>query len=99
MQRNTGQAGSGVSASVESGLKFPGGLYDFEVPGLRQTGQSVKVVIPPIAQIGADAVYRKYRLDTGWQDFVEDANNSIASAAGSRDVRPAYPAPRHTRPD
>lgn len=57
--------------------------------GLRETGQSVKVVIPQIAQIGADAVYRNYHLDTGWQDFVEDANNSIASAAGSRDSCPA----------
>jgi hypothetical protein len=83
------QAGGGVSASVESALEFPGGLYDFEVTGLRQTGQSVKVVIPQAAKIGADAVYRKYHLDSGWQDFVEDANNSIASAAGSRDSCPA----------
>ena len=57
--------------------------------GLRQTGQSVKVVIPQAARIGADAVYRKYHLDSGWQDFVEDASNRIASAAGSRDSCPA----------
>ena len=83
------QSGIGVSASVESALEFPGGLYDFEVTGLRQTGQSVKVVIPQAAKIGADAVYRKYHLESGWQDFVEDAGNSVASAAGSRDSCPA----------
>jgi thermitase len=83
------QAGGGVSASIESGLQFPGGLYDFEVAGLRQTGQSVKVVVPQAAKIGADAVYRKYDLNNGWQDFVEDDGNSIASAAGSRDSCPA----------
>jgi len=61
---------AGVSASVDSALEFSGGLYDFEVTGLRQTGQSVKVVIPQAAKIGADAVCRKYDLNNGWQGFV-----------------------------
>jgi hypothetical protein len=89
IERYATQAGGGVSASVNSSLVFPGGLYDFEVTGLRQAGQSVKVVIPQAASIGADAVYRKYHVDTGWQDFVENAQNGVASAAGNPDSCPA----------
>jgi hypothetical protein len=68
---------------------YPGGLFDFEVTGLPEPGQSVRVVIPQAAPIGADAVYRKYQLDSGWQDFVEDTGNSIASAPGNPDSCPA----------
>jgi len=85
------QAGGGVSAGVsaDSDLVYPGGLFDFEVTGLPESGQSVRVVIPQAAPIGADAVYRKYHLDSGWQDFFEDARNSVASAPGNPDSCPA----------
>jgi len=85
------QAGGGVSASasVDSTLVYPGGLFDFEVTGLPEPGQSVRVVIPQTAPIGADAVYHKYQLNSGWQDFVEDAGNSVASAPGNPDSCPA----------
>jgi hypothetical protein len=80
---------AGVSASVDSDLIYPGGLFDFEITGLPEPGQSVRVVIPQAAPIGADAVYRKYQLDSGWQNFVEDARNSVASAPGNPDSCPA----------
>ena len=49
----------------------------------------MKVVIPLLVEIPGSAVYRKYDPQTGWRDFVVDANNSIASAAGSPGVCPA----------
>ena len=57
--------------------------------GLPEPGQSVRVVIPQAAPIRADAVYRKYQLASGWQDFVEDERNSVASAPGNPDSCPA----------
>jgi len=54
-------------------------LFDFEIEGLPWAGQSVPVVLPLQAPIGDAAVYRKL-LISGWQDFRQDANNSVASA-------------------
>jgi hypothetical protein len=83
------QAGGDVSAAVHGNLVYSGGLYDFEITHLPERGQSARVVIPQLALIGADAVYRKYRLDSRWQDFVEDERNSVASAPGNADSCPA----------
>ncbi|VAW63855.1 Alkaline phosphatase, partial [hydrothermal vent metagenome] len=59
-----------------------GGIFDFTVEGLLADGLSVQIVIPQIAVIPANPVYRKL-MSTGWQDFVEDNNNNLASAAGA----------------
>jgi hypothetical protein len=40
-------------------------------------------------------VYFKYQPDSGWQDFVEDARNSVASAPGNPDSCPAPGAPAY----
>jgi hypothetical protein len=45
------------------------------------------VVIPQQAAIPANAVYRKV-VNGLWQNFVEDANNSIASAPGANGFCP-----------
>ena len=57
-------------------------LVDFRLTGLTEAGQSVAVVIPLAAgsQLPEGAIYRKYNTTQGWFNFVEDANNSIASA-------------------
>jgi hypothetical protein len=68
--------------------KNVGGLYDFEVHGLKKAGMSSKIVIPLTAQIPADAVYRKFIPGQGWRDFVIDKNNQVASASGSLGVCP-----------
>jgi hypothetical protein len=47
------------------------------------------VIVPQSSAIPADAIYRKYFADVGWSGFVEDANNSIASAPGILGVCPA----------
>ncbi len=65
-----------------------GGYYSFEVAGLANEGDAVPIVIPLLAAIPSNAVYRKFFSATGWTDFVEDANNSIASAPGSPGLCP-----------
>ncbi|MDH5484727.1 MAG: putative Ig domain-containing protein [Gammaproteobacteria bacterium] len=59
-----------------------GGLFDFSVTNLAVAGQSIKVVLPQLAPIPVNAVYRK-RSVAGWQDFVEDNKNMILSAPGN----------------
>ncbi len=58
-----------------------GGLFDFEGE-IPLAGQSLQVVVPQRAPIPADAVYRNFAVDSGWGDFVEDANNQVYSAPG-----------------
>ena len=78
----------GVAAGLDNALIYPNGFFDFEITGLTQAGESVRVVISQPAPIGEGPVYRKYRLDHGWQDFVVDGRNAVASAPGSRDSCP-----------
>ncbi|GAA3946297.1 hypothetical protein GCM10022278_01850 [Allohahella marinimesophila] len=59
-----------------------GGIFDFTIDDIAEPGQSVRVVIPQRAAIPANAFYRKYLPSSGWQDFVEDSRNDIASAPG-----------------
>ena len=73
---------NGLPADQATEYVYPGGLFDFVVTGLPQAGQSIKVVSPQHVRIPARAVYRKL-VSSGWQDFVEDANNSLASAPGA----------------
>ncbi len=63
-------------------IKNIGGIFDFVVDNLPTVGQSVKVVVPQRNAIPENPIYRKYMPVTGWVDFVEDSNNSIASAEG-----------------
>ena len=76
-----GEADAGTASAVDTVVNT-GGYYDFEIIGLTEAGQSVRVVIPQLNPLPNGAVYRKYDPNTGWQDFVVDGNNSIASAPG-----------------
>ena len=78
----------GIAADINDALIYPNGFFDFEITGMSLAGKSVQVVISQPAQIGEGAVYRKYHFDHGWQDFVFDSRNSVASAPGSRDSCP-----------
>ena len=84
-----GASGTAALAVEDDSHSYPGGLFDFELTGLTQAGQSVRVVIPQLAPIPAGGVYRKYIADQGWQDFVTDARNSLASAPGGNGSCPA----------
>ncbi|WP_338018308.1 Ig-like domain-containing protein [Vibrio navarrensis] len=59
-----------------------GGIFDFVATNLPQPGQSYQLVMPQRLPVPANAVYRKFRASVGWVDFVEDADNSIASTSG-----------------
>ncbi|MCG8487699.1 MAG: hypothetical protein MI756_09560, partial [Chromatiales bacterium] len=79
---NHGNEGSGAEADDSQSYRYEGGLFDFRIESLPVAGQSVAVVLPQFAPIPADAVYRKL-MPSGWQDFVIDDNNRVASTAGS----------------
>jgi hypothetical protein len=63
--------------------------YDFEISDIRPVGSSVNIVLPLQKNIPKYGIYRKYTDKHGWQDFVENANNSLASTVSVNDVCPA----------
>jgi hypothetical protein len=79
----------GAASGQQGSQVFPGGLFDFVITGLAEQGQSVRVVLPQLVPLAGTAVYRKYIPGRGWQDFVTDGGNGIASAPGSDGVCPA----------
>ena len=72
--------GNDGSATADE-LTNLGGLFDFMISGLPVAGDSVRVVLPHLRKIPANAIYRKL-LPTGWGDFKVDSKNSISSAPG-----------------
>lgn len=80
----------GISeGNTAEGLVFPGGLFDFVLTGLTEVGQSVRIVLPQLVSLADGSVYRKYVPGSGWQDFVVDSRNGIASAPGENGACPA----------
>jgi len=59
-----------------------GGIVDFIVYGLENTGQSYKLVLPQRQPIPEGAIYRKYIEGFGWGNFLEDADNALFSTQG-----------------
>jgi hypothetical protein len=68
-------------------------IVEFNITGLKEVGGTMPVVIPLPADmtIPEGAVYRKYRRDKGWYDFVIDADNAVMSA--QTDIDGNCPAP------
>ncbi|MFT6898996.1 MAG: hypothetical protein ACJA13_003427, partial [Paraglaciecola sp.] len=62
--------------------------FDFEIRQITPVGRSVSTVIPLQENLPEFAAYRKFTVAQGWQDFVEDANNTLASALAVNDVCP-----------
>jgi thermitase len=75
--------------NTDDTYEYAGGLFDFVISGLTELGQSVRVVLPQREPISEGALYRKYRANYGWQDFIIDSKNQVASARGSNGVCPA----------
>jgi len=78
-----GEGNPGTVTAADTVPNAGGGYVDFEITGLPNAGQSVMITIPQMEALPINAVYRKYHPVTGWKNYVEDANNSIASALGS----------------
>lgn len=93
----TGKAQSSVSTADITAAGTPdddlnqydygAGRVDFVVSGLPVTGQSITLVVTQQAPVPANAVYRKF-ANGGWQDFVVDTDNAVASALGEQGYCP-----------
>lgn len=89
---NIASAGDGSGGSVgnsEDDFEYLSGIVDFEVTNMPYAGAVVRIVVPVASAIGEFPDYRKFRADTGWRDFVIDANNALGSASGSSGSCPA----------
>ena len=65
---------------IDRDYSYPYGLYDFVVSG-EIPGNSYYLVLPLEAPFVEGQVFRKYMgPQIGWQNFVENANNSLFSA-------------------
>ncbi|MDU0356418.1 choice-of-anchor U domain-containing protein [Paraglaciecola aquimarina] len=62
--------------------------YDFTIHDILPVGRSVDIVLPLQQSIPEFAIYRKYTEAQGWADFVENAQNALASTSSVNDVCP-----------
>jgi len=66
---------------LDERFSYPDGLYNFAVSG-QTPGSSYYLVLPLNIPLGEEPVFRKYMgALRGWQDYSEDANNALFSAA------------------
>ena len=72
-----------------------GGIFDYIAYGLPDLGQSFAIVMPQRKPVPNNAVYRKYRENSGWGFFIEDAKNTLWSTQGE----PGYCPPPSTSED
>ena len=73
------EVGASAELIIDPTFEPVGGIFDFVINDLPTPGQSVRIVIPQIAPIPANAVYRKFQ-NGAWVNFMSNANNSIFSA-------------------
>ena len=85
---NYGGGEATAGSDPNDGVTNTGGYFDYEIWGLTQAGQSARLVIPQLSPIPSNAAYRKYFASSGWQAFIENSENSIASAAGEAGICP-----------
>ena len=76
------------SIGNDEGAAIVGGVFDYIVTGLPQSGQKYQIVLPQRQPIPAGAVYRKYSNNSGWGTFVEDESNQLHSTAGEQGYCP-----------
>ena len=76
------------SVATDSAYTPISSLFDFEIHGLNSIKNTAKIVIPLSINLPANAVYRKFDLASGWNNFVEDSENSIKSANSIEGVCP-----------
>ena len=84
-----GNWGTESSNATDTGsFNFHGDAIDFEVSRLNSLGQSIQVVVPLNSPLPNNAHYRKFKSDTGWQEFKVDTNNKIESAISIQSICP-----------
>ena len=62
--------------------------FDFEVSDIQPVGSSINIILPMNDGIPEFPLYRKFSEALGWQNFVEDSNNSLSSAQAIDGVCP-----------
>jgi hypothetical protein len=73
---------------VDDTLSHQNEYFDFEIKGIAPFGRSVYTVIPLQNPIPKFPVYRKFSELNGWQDFVINSNNALATSAMINGVCP-----------
>ena len=71
-----------IASSTDGGdtaYDFIGSLFDFAMSGA-DPGYSYSLILPLSTGLPENAVYRKYSELAGWEDFAENATNSLSSA-------------------
>ena len=69
-----------LTGSADDNFSYPSGLFDFVVTGA-QAGSSYRLVLPLETAVPENAVVRKYINESiGWQEFIVNATNSLATA-------------------
>ena len=63
----------------DTGFSYPQGQFDFVLQG-GKPGYSYRMLVPLDAPIPSKGTVRIFSQFTGWQEFVEDADNEIATA-------------------
>ena len=71
-----------TAGGEDEDFNYPTGILDFEVQDLAEPGASFNLVVPLAAAIPEGATFRKFTEENGWNDFVVDENNAVASALG-----------------
>ena len=85
-----------LGMAVDSGYDYPSDLVDFAVTGAG-LGHSYKVVMPLSQPVPNGAVYRKYLGENiGWQMFVENAYNALATTSAIDGACPEAGSERYT---
>ncbi|WP_419226889.1 Ig-like domain-containing protein [Alteromonas sp. OM2203] len=77
-----------ITPDTETTLVGP--VFDFVVAGLRDVGQSYRIVLPQQNIIPAGAIYRKYSAsEARWKDFeINGTTDAVHSAKGEQGVCP-----------
>lgn len=86
---------SALSQSPADDIINVGGLFDYEVSNLASIGQTIDVVIPQIAQVPANPVYRNL-VAGNWSNFIESNTEKVSSAQGSEGYCPPVGDSRYT---
>ena len=81
-------------AEVNNGLQKDsetinvGGVFDFIAYNLPVAGQSSNIVLPQLAPVPVNAIYRKTNANGDWVNFVETQSDKIWSAVGEKGYCP-----------
>jgi hypothetical protein len=91
-----GSNGAAALAAEDPDFNYLTAAVDFVVRDLPQAGAAARIVVPLGGSIPANASYRKYLTDLGWQGFVESATDRIESAPGTQGSCPSPGSDRYS---